>query len=269
MTAADLFHAPAGALALLLLAGHVLGDFYLQGNDLVAAKQRHPAWGPQVRHAGIVALASGLVLAPFVPWRAALAAAAVTLATHFLVDLLKQHAVARGWSPFRAFALDQAGHLAVIAALAAVARWGWPGLPASASPGNLLPGGPVPLPGTWLDAGRVLLAFLLCGRPGAVLVADLLRGLARPVPPGDAAAGSPAPPDISAGRLVGILERFLALALLLAGAFGALGLVIAAKSIVRFRRFERDPDGDAFAEQFLVGTLASLLVALAAFTLAT
>ena len=275
MTAEALFHSPAGALALLLLAGHVLGDFYLQWDGLVAAKQRHPAWGAQLRHAGIVALATGVVLAPFVPWRAALAAAAVTLVAHFLVDVLKQHAAARGWSPFRAFVVDQVGHLAVIAALVAAARWWWPGLPAHAYATNLLPGAPLPLPAAWLDTGRVVLAFLLCGKPGAVLVADLLRGLG-PAAAGEAAAAGAADlapaddaaPAIPAGRLVGILERFLALALLLAGAWGALGLVIAAKSIVRFRRFEHDEAGDAFAEQFLVGTLASLLVALAAFVLA-
>jgi hypothetical protein len=64
--------------------------------------------------------------------------------------------------------------------------------------------------------------------------------------------------DIARGRTIGVLERAITLTLLLLGQFGALGLVIAAKSIARFKALE---DRD-FAEYFLIGTLASLLLAL-------
>jgi hypothetical protein len=55
-----------------------------------------------------------------------------------------------------------------------------------------------------------------------------------------------------------VLERAITLTLLLLDQFGALGLVIAAKSIARFKALE---DRD-FAEYFLIGTLASVLLAL-------
>src|SRR5918996_102565 len=62
----------------------------------------------------------------------------------------------------------------------------------------------------------------------------------------------------SRGRIIGVLERALALTLILVDEFGALGLITAAKAIARFRALEnRD-----FAEDFLIGTLASLLHAL-------
>jgi hypothetical protein len=61
--------------------------------------------------------------------------------------------------------------------------------------------------------------------------------------------------ELARGRLIGILERALVLTLVLLGQFGALGLVVAAKAIARFRGLE---DRD-FAEYFLIGTLASLL----------
>ncbi|OLC05631.1 MAG: hypothetical protein AUH42_07200 [Gemmatimonadetes bacterium 13_1_40CM_70_11] len=64
--------------------------------------------------------------------------------------------------------------------------------------------------------------------------------------------------EVSRGRMVGILERAIALTLVLLGQFGALGLIIAAKSLARFKAFE----DREFAEYFLVGTLASLLLAL-------
>ncbi|MBI2537686.1 MAG: hypothetical protein HYW06_12150 [Gemmatimonadetes bacterium] len=58
--------------------------------------------------------------------------------------------------------------------------------------------------------------------------------------------------------MIGVLERALALTLVLLGQYGALGLLIAAKALARFRALE---DRD-FAEYFLIGTLASLLHAL-------
>jgi hypothetical protein len=59
------------------------------------------------------------------------------------------------------------------------------------------------------------------------------------------------------GRVIGVLERFLTLILVLLGQWGALGLVVAAKSVARFRELE-DKD---FSDYYLIGTLASLLVA--------
>lgn len=61
--------------------------------------------------------------------------------------------------------------------------------------------------------------------------------------------------EFARGRIIGILERALALTLVLLGQFGALGLIVAAKALARFRGLE---DRD-FAEYFLIGTLASLL----------
>lgn len=64
--------------------------------------------------------------------------------------------------------------------------------------------------------------------------------------------------EVIRGRAIGVLERAIALTLVLLGQYGALGLVVAAKSLARFKALEnRD-----FAEYFLIGTLASLLLAL-------
>jgi hypothetical protein len=61
--------------------------------------------------------------------------------------------------------------------------------------------------------------------------------------------------ELARGRLIGILERALVLTLVLLGEVGALGFVVAAKALARFRGLD---DRD-FAEYFLIGTLASLL----------
>lgn len=64
--------------------------------------------------------------------------------------------------------------------------------------------------------------------------------------------------EVSRGRVIGILERALALTFVLLGEYGALGLIVAAKSLARFKALE----DREFAEYFLIGTLASLLLAL-------
>jgi hypothetical protein len=64
--------------------------------------------------------------------------------------------------------------------------------------------------------------------------------------------------DVARGRAIGVLERAMGLTLVLIGQYGALGLVVAAKSLARFKALE----DREFAEYFLVGTLASLLLAL-------
>jgi hypothetical protein len=66
--------------------------------------------------------------------------------------------------------------------------------------------------------------------------------------------------EIARGRAIGVLERAITLTLVLLGQYGALGLVVAAKSLARFRALE----DREFAEYFLIGTLASLLLALLA-----
>lgn len=61
------------------------------------------------------------------------------------------------------------------------------------------------------------------------------------------------------GAIVGILERLLVVILVLDHAEFAIGLVIAAKTLARFKQLDERP----FAEKYLVGTLASVTVAVA------
>ena len=58
----------------------------------------------------------------------------------------------------------------------------------------------------------------------------------------------------NAGKLIGIAERFIALALVLGGQFTALGFIMTAKSILRFEEAKHN-------EYVLVGTLLSFGIA--------
>jgi hypothetical protein len=87
------------------------------------------------------------------------------------------------------------------------------------------------------------------------------------VAPASPSAESPARPRSSVptgapariGATIGALERLLIVAFVLVGAEAAVGFVIAAKTIARFKQL----DDRGFAEYYLLGTLASVSVALA------
>ena len=78
---------------------------------------------------------------------------------------------------------------------------------------------------------------------------------AAPAPPPPPAPLVPSPAKV--GATIGILERLLIVAFMLASAEAAIGFVIAAKTIARFRLLD---DRD-FAEYYLLGTLGSVGVA--------
>jgi hypothetical protein len=71
-----------------------------------------------------------------------------------------------------------------------------------------------------------------------------------PTPPPAAAPASPA----QVGLVIGVLERLLIVALVLGHAEAAIGLVVAAKTLARFKQL----DDRSFAEYYLLGTLASV-----------
>lgn len=64
---------------------------------------------------------------------------------------------------------------------------------------------------------------------------------------------------LRAGRIIGILERWLIVTLVVLSQYGPLGLVLTAKSVARLKQLE-----DAtFAEYYLLGTLYSMVLAIA------
>lgn len=71
----------------------------------------------------------------------------------------------------------------------------------------------------------------------------------------------PASSGFRGGRIVGPLERVLVFAALLAGVPVVIAGLVAAKGVVRFPEISADRGGGVKAEEFLVGTLCSLLLA--------
>lgn len=230
-------------LLVLLVSGHVGADFLVQTSEV--AREKGNRGGALVKH-GLLTFASHLFcLLPF--WcPAVLAGAALVGGVHTAVDWAKVRVERRRGDPFTAFVVDQAVHCATLLGVFLILR-------------GSLDNGWIDFPQAWLEPLRVsclvVSGYIINGKGGATAVRRLLERYPH-VGPSDGGDGR----DIHAmGRTIGCLERFLVYTLVLLGEWGALGLVVAAKSIARFKELERQ----SFADYYLIGTLSSILVAIA------
>jgi hypothetical protein len=227
--------------AVALALGHLCADFLLQSDRLVREKHR-----PQMLalHVAIVAGASwaalGFALQPLLILLIAV--------SHYAIDWAKLRFGGPGFAPF---ALDQAGHAAMIALGAALfpgayaaGLWALESPPAFAAALVRLPEAQA------LAAGLVATVWA-----GGYAVKALMTGLKLP---SDTGADLPL-----GGQLIGRLERMMILMLLLADQPDAIGLLIAAKSILRFNELARDADRRS-SEYVIIGTLASFAWAIGA-----
>jgi hypothetical protein len=110
--------------------------------------------------------------------------------------------------------------------------------------------------------GRAALVFVvICAlvvantRAGSLFVGTLVRAPRPPIV--QDTRGDDGPSVARIGATIGVIERLLIVTLVLAGGVAAVGLVIAAKTIARFRQLE----DRLFAEYYLLGTLASVSLA--------
>ncbi len=231
--------------ATALLLGHVLADFILQSGAMVAAKARARVL---FTHVGVVLLVTWAALGfALAPWPLLLIGV-----SHFAADLAKQRYVARlgarGEPPgFGAFALDQAAHLAAIWLAASL----WPETWAQglwASPALL---DHLPTLARLPEAMAIGAGLIATVWAGGYAVRELMSGLKLPADP-DPDTGLP-----RGGQLIGRLERLMILMLLLAHQPDGIGLLIAAKSILRFNEIGKSEDNRRASEYVIIGTLGS------------
>lgn len=244
----------AAALAILLVVGHLAGEF-IAGPE---ARGRWPT-GTEgyARHLSVVFAAHAVLLgllpltgatgAAALPALAALALGATVL--HGLTD-----AVSRRWggAPGRGAARhllrDQLLHLLGLAAVLAMA---WVGG---------LTGSPGTAPGTLASVTRVALlagALILNVWGGAVITGAVLARFDFPDDITGEEGKGPTSGVPGTGRAIGMLERLILFPMVVLGEWGGVGLIVAAKSLARFKDLDRRP----FAEYYLIGTLTSLVIA--------
>ncbi|MCP4007667.1 MAG: DUF3307 domain-containing protein [bacterium] len=233
------------AIFALLLLGHALGDFVFQSGALVERK-RQP--GTRVRglleHAAILVLCHGAAAWPVLSANA-MVSIVLLVAVHLVIDAVKSLADARTERHLACFLADQLAHLATIWFFAH--QWGSIPNLASAEPWWQIDAATIAIIS---QAYLYAFAWILSSRGGGFVVAMMLNSCRF----GDLGLGDSGPP---LGRTIGTLERLLIVTLVIAEAWAGIGLILAAKSVARFKELE----SRAFSEYYLVGTLTSVLVA--------
>ncbi len=114
-----------------------------------------------------------------------------------------------------------------------------------------------------LETFEVLVLGLLTVFGGGILVGGILRRLELTAEEAAADRGGDPPRKSirNAGRYIGWLERGLIFTVIVAGMPSAAALILGIKTAARFPQFEHQ---ERFVEYYLIGTLLSLSVALAA-----
>lgn len=102
------------------------------------------------------------------------------------------------------------------------------------------------------DYVAVVVAAIICWKPANILIKLVLKHYSVNVPKDNA-------DGFNAGALIGTIERWLLLVFVCMQRYDALGLLIAAKSIIRYS--EKDT---AKTEYVLAGTLLSIFIAVIA-----
>lgn len=223
-------------LLVCLIAAHAIGDFVVQTGHMAYNKRR---LGVLLRHAGVVAGLSYLLSTAWTAWEIPLG----VLVAHALVDAVKARA-RQGTAPL---VLDQLAHLATVVG---IAWWAARSEPEVWGVRLLGPG--------YADAMLVLAGGVICVFAGAILIGAAVQPLVRQLEPlrqGD--AGRPHRRGFDhGGRLIGQLERALIFLFVLAGQPASIGLLIAAKSVLRFGEL-KETEHRMEAEYIIIGTLMS------------
>ncbi len=245
---------------ILILMGHLLADFYVQTNSI--AQRKNSDNKAFALHGVLYALCMlPFCLIVFAWWSSFLISWIVISLTHALIDLAKRTIINRDTTSISnekhpnelaCFCLDQIAHIALCAAVVAIAS----------SKGTLVPEAWLFIPlqdlmgggNTLIVLAVVVTAFLFNGRPVSCLIQLIFTRIRLTTNSDDTQHQE----EQRAGRWIGVFERMLVVVLTLCGQFSAIAFVLAAKSIARFKQL----DDQAFAESYLIGTLASMTFAI-------
>ena len=218
-------------LFLCLLLAHLMADFALQTSKSCKSKREkkwHSGW--HYVHAAIVFVLSWLASFHLEFWWCALVIAVM----HFAIDIWKSYREEN----VKWFVVDQVLHIAILGVVA----WQWLRFNEWI----------VPL-GVGTKYIALLVAIVVCWKPANIFIKLMLKHYSVNVPNAHTDTG------FNAGALIGNLERWLILAFVIMQRYEALGLLIAAKSIIRFGDKET-----AKTEYVLAGTLMSIFIAVMA-----
>lgn len=214
-----------------LLLAHVVGDFIFQTDGFCRKKLERGLAGMHVYlHSFLIFVLSWIALWSFSCWWLAL----ILGVTHLFIDSVKKR------DNLASFLLDQVAHVVCIVIIVCVAMG--KGLDVVLSQND-----------EWVNTACLYaLVFILNGKPANLLIKHLLKVYSVQSPKESDGSNE----SIRSGKLIGNLERWLIIVFMLCNQYEAIGFLIAAKSIIRYK------DGDTSKTEYvLAGTLISVFVA--------
>lgn len=233
-----------------LLIAHCITDFLLQPNKWIVDKRRR-VW--KSRYLWYHGLVTGALAWLFIPqinlWWAVL----LIIITHTITDGWKLSTEKKRGSRLTFFLIDQLIHITIIVILWLWIINGWEKINVFAH--------------TYLTNYRILLrvlGYLLMIGPVGYIIQFLTRKWFFELDPDDSLK--------EAGKWIGILERVLTITFIYIGQFGAIGFLVAAKSILRVIDKPDKPSSEPTlikpfssrkrTEYVLIGTFLSFTIAI-------
>ncbi|HHU55954.1 MAG TPA: DUF3307 domain-containing protein [Acholeplasmataceae bacterium] len=225
----------------LLLIGHLIGDFVLQPECLAIKKK--DSFKYQIIHAAIYAFVLGLVFILYDSFVKALVLFIITFVLHLLIDYLRITISENKNLRFQliTFVCDQLIHIIILYIIALY-------LYSFNKIGNYL--------NIDFQKAKLVLGILLILSPASVSIKHILNLYETK----DERNVDICIDEDKIGSFIGKLERIIIVIFGIMTLYTSIALVFTAKSLARFKQLENKP----FAERYLVGTLLSLLFGLIA-----
>jgi len=214
-----------------LLLSHLITDFVLQPRSWVDDRnQKHFASARLYLH-GLTTASVAYLLMGWQYWLVA----SVILITHIVID---------GWKSYQPqtstyFLIDQSLHLLVITACWYFTFIKWSEVVVAWQHLN-----------TQVPLWKTITAFVFLTSPAGILIGQITKPWRDKLPEAENLA--------NAGKWIGIIERVIILLFVLQNQFSAIGLLVAAKGIIRFNEKDRP---EIKTEYLVIGTLMSIALA--------
>lgn len=225
-----------------LLAAHLLADFFLQSEHWIDQRHRHGTRAPQLYyHIGIV---GGLTYLFLGDWQH-LGLPLFIMITHFIIDWWKS----AQQESTTAFLVDQTAHLLII-------LLGWSIYANIETAVTEYVVHIFSQPSTWI----IILSYFISVWPFGHFIAQITSRWQQDLTAGDAAQLSGLK---KAGMWIGCIERVIILTFILLNQYSAIGFLIAAKSIFRFKSNIDSNQERKETEYILIGTLLSFALTIA------
>jgi hypothetical protein len=215
-----------------LILAHLITDFMLQPTSWVEDRtQKHFYSGKLYLHGFITGLVAWLLIG----WQYWLVALIIWL-THTLIDGWKSYQKATA----KYFLIDQALHLMVIVICWYFSFFKWIDVQLAWQQLN-----------TQIVIWKTITAVLFLTTPAGILIGQFTKQWRDQIVNAASLA--------NAGKWIGIIERIIIFIFVLFGQYAAIGLLVAAKGIIRFNEKDRP---EIKTEYLVIGTLMSIALAI-------